>query len=506
MKILFVHQNFPGQFKGLATMLAADRRNEVVALRQGEGVPINGVRTIAYGLLHKPVPQTHSLLQETEAKILRAEAVAAMAMALRMDGFIPHVVIGHTGWGEPMLLKDVWPEAKFVDYFEYFYQADGQDFNFDPEFQDDRLSTRAKLKLKNLPNLLAMQEADVGITPTQWQRDTYPAWFRERIAVLHEGIDTDVFRPNPTSVVTIANKGVVLRAGDEVITFAARYLEPVRGFHQFMRALPKLLRAHPKAHFVVMGDPKAGYGPPPSNEQFATYKDQLLAEVGSELDPKRVHFVGRLPVEQYREMLQISKVHVYLTAPFLISWSVLEAMATGPLIVASDTTPVREFIDDKKHGLLFDFFDPNALAKAVGKALALGERERKTIQANARKRIVDAYASEKLTAQFIATIRSMVGPEKTAATKKAATKKAVGMKPANTQAVKKQAVNKQAGKPLADQKTAAKTIAKKAPATKAVPSKQKGKSTVAAQASKLKPSPGVKAVVKRVGGKTASKK
>jgi glycosyltransferase involved in cell wall biosynthesis len=412
MKILFIHQNFPAQFKGLAATLAADPKNEVIALRLGKQIEFSGVRVIPYGLLHKPEPKTHSLLQEAESKILRAEAVAAIAIGLRADGFMPDVVISHSGWGEPMLLKEIWPEAKYVNYFEYFYNRAGQDFNFDPEFQDDRLSSLAKLKLKNVPNLLAMQEVDLGITPTRWQRDTYPIWFRDKIQVLHEGVDTEFFSPNPKSEITIANKGVTLKAGDEVITFAARYLEPVRGFHIFMRALPQLLRKHPKAHIVIMGDPKAGYGPPPTNKSYATFKDQLLAEVGSELDPKRVHFVGWLPIEQYRAFLQISRVHVYLTAPFLISWSLLEAMATGPLIVASDTPPVQEFVRDKTDGLLFDFFDSNALEKTVNRALRMAVKERRAIQASARKRIVNTHTSEKLIAELIGAIRAMVGLKK----------------------------------------------------------------------------------------------
>jgi len=379
MKYLFIHQNFPGQFGSIASHLAKQKGNEVVALRfRKDAVDVPGVAIINYRLLNEPLEQQHLLLKETEAKVLRAEAVAEAAVRLKLNGWNPDVIIAHPGWGEAMYVKDVWPEARLVCYFEYFYNVKGQDFNFDPEFQDKSITGRAALKAKNAVMLQALQEADAGWTPSNWQKSTFPAWAQNKIDVINEGIDLKYFKPNSKANFSIENKGILLTAKDEVITYAARSLEPVRGFHVFMRALPTILKERPNAHVVIMGREKASYGPEPDGH--SSWLQKLLKEVGNELDPARVHIVGFLPKDQYRAILQVSSAHVYLTYPFVLSWSAVEAQACGATLVASNTGPLLDAAPASDGRYLFDFFDKDDFLEKLYAVLTLKPKDKARIQ------------------------------------------------------------------------------------------------------------------------------
>lgn len=368
MKYLFLHQNFPAQFRVIAQALAAEKGNEVLALRQHnrtDSLPNVGVAT--YRFLHQSLPNQHPLLREMEAKVLRAEAVAEACKSLRKKGWTPDVVVAHPGWGEALLIKDIWPKVRLVSYVEYFYAAEGQDYNFDPEFAVHDDAALHRLRLKNSVNLHALNDSDALWTATEFQRSTFPAWARDRIQVIHEGVDMTALKPDPRASIAIAGKNLTLTAEDEVITYASRSLEPLRGFHVFMRALPALLKARPKAHVVIMGKEEPSYGPGPSAHK--SWLQQLMLEVGKSLDPKRVHLVGFAPTEVYRAVLQVSRAHVYLTYPFVLSWSAVEALSCGARIVAADTAPVREILPPGSEPYVFDFFDAKALVKATCRAL-----------------------------------------------------------------------------------------------------------------------------------------
>lgn len=385
MKILFVHQNFPGQFKYLAPALAADPAHTVVALTMQASAPAQwqGVRMVPYRAARGSTPGIHPWLIDMETKTIRAEAAMRAALALRDQGFSPDVIIAHPGWGESLFLKEVWPQARLGIYCEFFYHAQGADVGFDPEFASSDVAEVARLRLKNINNLLHFDQADAALAPTHWQASTFPLPFRDRIAVIHDGIDTDAVVPNPDVSITL-NGQVRWTRDDEVITFVNRNLEPYRGYHTFMRALPHMLRERPRAQVLVVGGDDVSYGARPPGQQ--SWKQIFAAEVRpqiSEADWQRVHFVGHLPYAQFLAVLQLSTVHVYLTYPFVLSWSLLEAMSAGCAIVASDTQPLREAIAHGDTGLLVDFFDPVALAQAVV-ALAQNEPARRQLGARAR--------------------------------------------------------------------------------------------------------------------------
>lgn len=389
MNILFVHQNFPGQYLHLAPALAADRDNQVVALCTRTGVSLPGVRILTYQIARQPTPNIHPWLAEQEVKVIRGEAVARAALQLRGQGFSPDVICVHPGWGEALFLKDVWPDSKMLGFCEFYYQARGGDVGFDPEFSgppsDEDLF---RLRLKNAHNLISLDAADLGVSPTNWQRSGYPGEYRDRIEVVFDGIDTDVVRPRGGEVVRLRRDDVTLTKDAEVVTFVARNLEPYRGFHVFMRALPDILRNRPKARALIIGGDEVSYGrkAPPGT----TYRRMLLDEVGKDLDMSRVHFVGKVPYQVFLDVLRVSSVHVYLSYPFVLSWSMLEAMSAQCLVVGSDTAPVREVIRHGENGLLVDFFDVQGLADTVSEALA-DKGAFDTLRREARRTIVDHY-------------------------------------------------------------------------------------------------------------------
>ena len=368
MNILFVHQNFPGQFLHLAPALAA-RGHRVAALTDEGNQRPSAVAVHRYrspGTRPDPaVTRLATSFAEASERGLRA---ARAARALRdQHGLMPDLIVGHSGWGETLFLRDVWPQARLIVYAELYYAARGLDVGFDPEFgpvTDDRAHA---VTARTAHHALAMAQADAAITPTAFQAGTFPPCFRDKITVLHDGIDTDLLRPDPQARLTLPD-GTALAAGDEVLSFVNRNLEPYRGFHTFMRALPAVLAARPGARVVIVGGTGVSYGSPPPGG--GSWKDALLAEVGAGLDLSRVHFTGRLAYADFVRLMQVTRVHCYLTVPFVLSWSLLEAMSAGALIVASRTAPVAEVIADGVTGRLVDFPDPAALASALASSLA----------------------------------------------------------------------------------------------------------------------------------------
>ena len=376
MNILFIHQNFPGQFKHLAPALAALPGHRVVAMHVNPSPPMAGVQLVPYAVPRQAAGKTHRWLTDLESKVIRGEAAYRAALALKQDGFSPDVIVAHPGWGESLFLKDLWPQARLGIYSEFYYHAQGADMGFDPEFGPVRDDDACRLRMKNANYELHFPQSQGGLAPTHWQRSVFPERFRSKITVMHDGIDTQQVRPNAQASMGLRTRkgNLQLSRDDEIITFVNRNLEPYRGYHIFMRALPAILKARPKARVLIVGGDSVSYGalpPAPATapggkaEAARGWRHVFLDEVKAELDMDRVHFLGNIPYTDFVQMLQLSTVHVYLTYPFVLSWSLLEAMSVGCAIVASDTTPVREAIEHNKTGLLVDFFDVTGFAYNV---------------------------------------------------------------------------------------------------------------------------------------------
>lgn len=282
---------------------------------------------------------------------------------LKQQGYHPDVCICHLGWGDSLFVREVFPETPVLGYCEFYYHSRSADTDFDPEYPASDF-VRLRCNTLNAVNLLGLAGCTVGVSPTRWQRQLFPAEFRSKIQVVHEGVDADYFRPDSSASFTLPGGGILSR-NDEVVTYAARNLEPYRGFHIFMRAAEIICRRRPRCHIVVAGGDEVSYGARPTNG--LTFREQLCREIT--FDGSRLHFVGKLSLAAYRRLLQISSAHVYLTVPFVLSWSVIEAMSCQCTLVASDTPPVREVLHHERNAILADFFSPVQIAEAVDRVL-----------------------------------------------------------------------------------------------------------------------------------------
>lgn len=442
MNVLFIHQNFPGQYLHLAQYIHSLGGNEIVGLGETDNIKkrgtIPGVTTIGYSTPQGAGKDTHHYLQSTEASVRRGQNVARALMDIKAKGFIPDVISVHPGWGEAMFVRDVFPTTPILMFCEYYFRAGQADLGFDSEFPQSP-DWSFSIRIRNTAQVISLLTANACISPTQWQASRYPDPFRQTMHVIHDGVNTEYMAPDDgTDSLTIqpldipgesrlagypllpeemnqASGGdaagyvgakrsqakgppITLKAGDKVITYVGRNLEPYRGIHTFLRSLPEIQRRHPDAHVLIIGHDGVSYSPTLPAGQ--TYKAKYLAEMEGRLDLSRIHFLSRIPYKALRSAFRISSAHVYLTYPFVLSWSMLEAMACEALLIASDTPPVREMITHGQHGLLVDFFDTGKLADSVDAALSNPEQFAQ-LRKNARAFVDERFRLEKcLRAQY----------------------------------------------------------------------------------------------------------
>lgn len=403
--VLFVHTNFPGQYKLLASHLATQPAVRVFAIGSQTARTMERVQLQRYQLRADAGRAVHSFAQRFEGECRRAEQVIYAANALKLDGMAPTLIFVHPGWGESLPLRELFPDAKICVYCEFYYNAHGADVGFDPEFSGYGVDGQTRIRLRNAATLLALADADLGIAPTAWQRSLFPAEFQGKIRVLHDGIDT-AQTAQTARAFSHAKLPRPLTASDEVLTFVSRSLEPYRGFHVFMRALPAVLAARPRAQVCIVGGDDVSYGSAPASG--GNWKDVMLRELGDALPMQRMHFLDRVPHEQLLTLFQVSRAHVYLTYPFVLSWSLLEAMAAGCAVLASDVAPVREVIKHGDNGMLVPFFDTDALAAQAIDLLGAPDRFR-AMRRKAAASIRNAYDFEThMLPQFAQLMRELV--------------------------------------------------------------------------------------------------
>lgn len=388
MKILFLHQNFPAQFVHIAPELMR-RGHEVVALTASTNLRSSTVPVVRYQFEKRNFPRTHYGLASHFAEHSHRGAIVATAAAqMKAAGYVPDVIVGHCGWGETLFLREVWPSARRVIYAEFFYHPHGLDADFDRELQSPTFNQALWIRSRQAAQLLALQDADRAISPTYWQASTYPDSLRSRITVVHDGIRTDMLRPDPTAGVSLGGALPPFTNGQEILTFVSRNLEPYRGYHVFMRSLPKVLEKRPDANVVIVGGDSQSYGGQPPKGQ--SWKQLFLDEVRGRLDLTRVHFTGHIPYEKFVALMQVTRAHVYLTYPFVLSWSLLEAMSAGALVLGSKTPPVEEVVSDGVNGRLVDFFDIETWSETMIDALS-DPSGGDSLKARARETILERY-------------------------------------------------------------------------------------------------------------------
>jgi glycosyltransferase involved in cell wall biosynthesis len=387
MIFVFVHQNFPGQYRHIIRYLADQPGNTVYFITQNSTNVMNGVSKLVYTVQAPASLNCHPLTVDYDIAVRTGLAVAKVCQSLQQQGIKPDLIAGHCGWGETLFIKDVFPESPLLSYFEFFYHFSYVDVNFDPEYPTDAHES-FRLRTRNAVNLLSFDATDWGNSPTHWQRGLHPPELRTRITAIHEGVDTAIARPDSAAWVKLAPKDTVLTCADEVITYVARNLEPYRGFHIFMRAAKEILQRRPKAQIIVVGGDDVSYGMAhPSGETFRTV---MLKELGPDLPLDRIYFTGQVSYDTYINVLQISSAHIYLTYPFVLSWSFIEAMACGCAMIGSDTPPVQEVLKDNENGLIVDFFSPTAIADRVDEILDHPDKMQE-IRAAARRTAVEQF-------------------------------------------------------------------------------------------------------------------
>ena len=384
MNLLIIHQNFPGQYKHLAQHYSRLKEHRIayIASRKEEVLP--GALRAIYEL-SADAEESYAPMRRPVEAIRRGEAVAAAAVDLKKAGFRPDIVCVHPGWGEALYLAEVFPGTPQLHYCEFFFRSFGSSAHFDRN-QTPTLASAADVRNRNLITHFSLAYCDWGVTPTQWQYSQYPRDFRYKLSVIHEGIDTRHCSPRRHPGIRLPDGQWLDGASTEIVTYVSRSLEPVRGFPTFMRAAAELCRRRPRLHILVVGDDTVSYGAPPPESK--TYREMLSEEV--DIDRQRVHFLGRVPYDKFIEIFQVSQAHIYLTIPFVLSWSMLEAMACGCLVVGSRTPPVAEVIQEGENGLLADFFEPMEVADKVIEALDHPERMA-PIRQRARQTILDRY-------------------------------------------------------------------------------------------------------------------
>ena len=362
-KILFIHQNFPGQFRHIAKHMVEQQGYDVRAIGREQAPGLSGVSVHRYKPHREAGRQTHPYARTFEQAVLHGQQVLRVLLDWRAKGYRPDVIVAHPGWGETLYTKQAYPDVPLIHFCEYYYHPKGADVDFDPEFPSTK-HRAASIESRNALHLLNLEHCDIGIVPTKWQFGLHPKAYRHKLRVIHEGVDVDNLWPDPQATLTLPN-GHILRAGDPVVTYVARNLEPYRGFHQFIRALPAVLKQNLNCHVVVVGGDGVSYGSKP--DDAPNWRTKLLRE--NPIDSSRVHFLGKVDYSTYRKVLQVSRAHVYLTYPFVLSWSMLEAMACGCYVIGSDTPPVREIITNDDNGVIVDFFRPKEISDAVSMAM-----------------------------------------------------------------------------------------------------------------------------------------
>lgn len=399
MNIIFLHRNFPAQFKFLIDTLAKDKNNNVLFVTNNNDVkPYAGVKKAVYKLKRKVPDNCHRYTRFFEESIIHGQAAAEALISIQMSGFKPDIIVGHS-WGSSLFVKEIFPDVPYVAYVEWYYNYVNSDVDFGGKELD--VDAKAALSCRNAHLLMDLVNSDYVICPTQWQKNQIPKIFHSKVKVLHEGIDTAYCKPNPNAEFKIPDSDLVLTPKDEILTYATRGMEEYRGFPQFMKAVSILQKQRPNLHVLVGGEDRVCYG---RHLKDDTFKKKMLRE--NEYDLERLHFTGLLPYNRYMSMLQISSAHIYLSYPFVLSWSLLEAMSAGCCVIASDTAPLKEVMQHKFNGILTDFFDVDALVKNINDVLD-NQDKYKLIRENAREFAVKNYSLNDLLPKQIEFLKSV---------------------------------------------------------------------------------------------------
>ena len=404
MNILFIHNNFPGQYRRIVEYLKRfPEVNISAATLKSNDYESNILR--ARFEPHREVTQgIHPAVVATEKAVILGQAAYTKLSELKKTMASPDIILFHSGPGASLFLRDLFPSTKLLGYFEWYYRSHGSDGEFlENEIYDANAELR--IRMSNTPILHDLVSMDWGQTPTRFQQQQFPQIFQDKLECLHDGVDTNFFSPSSNTTVRVGN--LVFTEQQEIITYVARGMEEYRGFPQFMEAVSELQKRRPNLQVIILGSDRVAYGA--SRKDGKSFRSWALSRF--KFDRDRLHFLGLQPLGVFRDLMRISSAHIYLTVPFVLSWSLLEAMSSGALIVASDTPPVLEVIDHEINGLLVPFFDVEALVEQTNNVLD-NQSEYQTLRENARRTILDHYDTADLLPRYKTLIENVSNGQK----------------------------------------------------------------------------------------------
>jgi len=356
MHVLFVHKNFPAQFGHIAGHLVKEKGYRCTFVSETAPGMVGGIQKIQYRPGGGATDKTHYFSRTFENGVGHAAGVY-QALKPHVTRLRPDLIVGHSGFGSTLFLPELFPGTPVINYFEYFYHAHNSDMDFRPEWpvlEQDVLRARAR----NAMILLDLEYCRAGYAPTQFQAGLLPEVYQPKVRVLHDGIDTHFWRRQPALPRAIGPYS--FEADTRVVTYVSRGFESMRGFDVFMRAAKRIYIADRRVVFLVVGSDRVCYGGDLKFIQEKSFREHVLKQ--DEYDLKRVLFLGQVTPGDLVKILSLSDLHIYLTVPFVLSWSLLDALACGCTVLASDTAPVKEFVRQNETGLLVNFFDVDGLA------------------------------------------------------------------------------------------------------------------------------------------------
>ena len=380
MHLLLIHQNFPGQFRDLAPAWLASG-HQVTAIGSTSAAPTghqwHGLQYLQYRFEEKP------------SHLERGSAVAKLVQQLIEQDHPPDLVMSHSAWGESLCLRRVCRDVPWISYPELWGNPRSLGFGFDQSL--DGLTPEAtRFSSANLITELALLQSSASVVASRSQLLSFPKSLQHRLTLQPEGVDLQRIKPDASACLTIPKMGLEFRAGQPLVTFISRHLEPLRGLRQMLMAWPLVSQTIPEAQLLLVGGKGQGYSLQRPKGQ--NHLEDALNNLPDTTNRRTIHCLGRLPYEEMLTLLQCSACHVALSYPYTLSWSVLEALSCGVPVISNPDSPISvELGDDANKALALVPFDDIAslslktieLLQHPQRARAMGAAGRSWIEQNA---------------------------------------------------------------------------------------------------------------------------
>jgi glycosyltransferase involved in cell wall biosynthesis len=404
MHVLFVHQNFPAQFGHVARRLATLGHRCTFLSERARPNGWDDIDYRQYKVRGGATERNHYCSRGFENAIWRCQAVyEATKEQPRIE---PDLIVAHSGFGSSLFLSEL-TDAPVINYFEYYFHPRNSDLDFRPDFRGT-LAHQLRSRARNAMILLDLENCALGYSPTHWQHQQLPVRYHDKVRVVFDGIDTDIWRPvdRPDS----RRLGRIIPKNARFVTYVSRGLESMRGFDVFMQASRLVAQRHPDVYFLVVGQDRCVYGDDRAVTGSESFKKWVLSRATYDLD--RYLFLGRVTPAQLVEIFALSDVHVYLTVPFVLSWSLLNALSCGVPVIASNTGPVQEVIQNGENGVLVNFFDIETMQEQILAALDQPDALRATLGAAGRQLIEQKYSLDVCVPQQVELFEAAIQANK----------------------------------------------------------------------------------------------